>query len=87
MTEKIGANTLSDRNSEKILPQTLTEIETAKYIGMSQSYLRQARVKGNLHKHTPAPPFIKIGRSVRYLKVDLDSWLNAQKKLEHLNQQ
>lgn len=31
-----------------------------------------------------APPFIKIGRAVRYLREDLDQWLNQQVKLQHL---
>ena len=61
--------------------------ETAIYIKMSRSYLRQARVCGNRGKHTSAPPFIKIGRSVRYLREDLDQWLDGQQKLEHLGQQ
>jgi len=45
---------------------------------------------GNRDKRTPAPPFIKIGRSVRYLREDLDNWLDNWLdnflKLEHLGQ-
>lgn len=64
----------------------LTEKETSNYIGMSRSFLRQSRMNGNRENHTPAPPFIKIGRSVRYLKQDLDTWLDEFIKLEHLGQ-
>lgn len=66
--------------------KVLSEIETAEYIGMSRSFLRQSRMEGNRASRTPAPPFVKIGRSVRYIKDDLDNWLNSLQKLEHLNQ-
>lgn len=66
--------------------RVLTEQETSYYIGMSRSFLRQARMSGNRLNHTPAPPFIKIGRSVRYLREDLDDWLDQFQRLEHLQQ-
>lgn len=66
--------------------KALTELEAAKYIGMSRSFLAQARMDGVRDNRTPAPPFIKIGRSVRYLREDLDNWLNHFMKLEHLGQ-
>lgn len=61
--------------------RALTEVETAEYIGMSRSFLRQSRMEGN---RTPAPRFIKIGRAVRYLVEDLDSWLDSFYKQSHL---
>ena len=66
--------------------RALTELEAASYIGMSRSYLAQARMDGQRANRTPAPPFIKIGRSVRYLREDLDRWLDNFMKLEHLGQ-
>ncbi len=57
-------------------PRTLTDPETARYIGMSQSWLRQSRMTGN----PDAPPFLKIGRSVRYLRGDLDIWLEGHRR-------
>ncbi|MDP5130747.1 MAG: helix-turn-helix domain-containing protein [Paraglaciecola sp.] len=63
--------------------RVLTEIETAEYISMSRSYLRQSRMEGNRANRTPGPPFIKIGRSIRYLKEDLDKWLDEQPKHQH----
>nr|WP_324259517.1 DNA-binding protein [Cellvibrio fontiphilus] len=72
--------------TNKIQPKALTEIEASQYIGMSRSFLAQARMDGNRDNRTPAPPFIKIGRSVRYLREDLDRWLDAFMKLEHLGQ-
>lgn len=53
----------------------LTEKEAANYITMSQSFLRQDRMNGVRKNRTPGPKFLKIGRSIRYLKEDLDSWL------------
>lgn len=66
--------------------RVFTEIETAAYLGMSRSYLRQSRMDGNRENRTPAPPFIRIGRSIRYLKEDLDLWLDALPKYQQLNQ-
>lgn len=52
----------------------LTEKETAQYIGMSISWLRQSRMRGD----KDAPPFLKIGKSVRYRKSELDAWLDSK---------
>jgi excisionase family DNA binding protein len=54
---------------------TLTEKEAAQYIGMSRSFLRKDRMDGIRDNRTPGPQFLKLGRSIRYLKEDLDSWL------------
>lgn len=72
--------------NNKIEAKALTEIEASQYIGMSRSFLAQSRMDGNRDKRTPAPRFIKIGRSVRYLREDLDRWLDNFMKLEHLGQ-
>jgi predicted DNA-binding transcriptional regulator AlpA len=61
---------MSDKESA-----VLTDPHAANYIGMSESWLRQSRVNGN----PDAPPFIKIGRAVRYLKTDLEEWLRAHR--------
>lgn len=63
--------------------RALSEKEASEYIGMSRSFLRQSRMDGNRENRTPAPPFLKIGRSVRYLKEDLDNWLNSFSKQTH----
>ncbi len=55
--------------------RALTEREAAQYIAMSRSFLRQDRMNGRREGRTPGPAFLKIGRSVRYLKEDLDKWL------------
>jgi hypothetical protein len=56
-----------------------TTAEAARYIAMSESFLRQARMDGDRENRTPGPPFLKIGRAVRYLKHDLDTWLECHK--------
>lgn len=56
------------------------EAEAANYICMSRSFLSQDRVNGTLANRTPGPKYIKIGRSIRYLKDDLDSWLEQHRK-------
>ena len=66
--------------------RAFTEVEAAEYIGMSQSFLRQSRMDGKRENRTPAPPFIKIGRSVRYRLIDLDNWLDSFHTLEHIGQ-
>ncbi|MGE3319848.1 MAG: helix-turn-helix transcriptional regulator [Candidatus Berkiella sp.] len=53
----------------------LTEKEAAHYIGMSVSFLRRDRMEGVIGNRTPGPKWLKIGRSVRYLKEELDQWL------------
>ena len=59
--------------------------EAAAYIGRSKSYLEHGRSDGALQGQTPpSPPFIKAGRSVIYLREDLDQWLEAFPKLNHL---
>ena len=72
--------------TQDVSKRVLTEAETSQYIGMSRSYLRQARMEGNRASRTPAPPFIKIGRSIRYRQEDVDKWLDEFSKLEHLGQ-
>ncbi len=69
-----------------VVKRAFTEQETAAYIGMSRSFLRQSRMEGQRKNRTMAPPFIKIGRAVRYLKEDLDQWLESHTKRDHLSQ-
>ena len=56
-------------------PLALNEAQAATYTGMSRSFLRKARMNGNRHRQTPAPPYCRIGRKILYLRADLDAWL------------
>jgi hypothetical protein len=57
----------------------INEEAAAAYIGMSTSYLRISRMRGAT-KCTDAPPFVRIGKSIRYLPQDLDAWLAARRR-------
>lgn len=61
-------------------PRTLSDREAARYIGMSPSWLRQSRVSGS----ADVPPHLKIGRAVRYLRDDLDAWLESRRRTSTL---
>ena len=67
-----------ERMAHEVNSPTLTSPEAANYVGMSDSWLRQSRMRGN----PDAPPYIKIGKAVRYLRADLDAWLE---KLRHVD--
>lgn len=58
----------------------VNEKEAAKYIGMSVSFLRQARCDGPTANRTPGPVFYKLGISVRYRVSDLDTWLEQHRR-------
>jgi predicted DNA-binding transcriptional regulator AlpA len=59
--------------------RSLNEKEAAEYIGMSLSFLRQDRVNGFRETRTRGPEFSRIGRTVRYMKEELDAWLDKHK--------
>lgn len=62
-------------------PATFTERDAAAYIGTSPQFLRLSRHYGNRPGHAEGPPFIRLGggRSIRYLRTDLDAWLAAHR--------
>jgi predicted DNA-binding transcriptional regulator AlpA len=59
--------------------QLLDESKAASLIGMSVAFLRRGRHEGIVGGRTPAPPHLKLGRAVRYLRSDLDAWLAARR--------
>lgn len=60
-------------------PELLDEEAAAAYIGMSGAFLRAGRCRGIVGKRTPAPPHLKLGRSIKYSRADLDAWLAARR--------
>ncbi|MBU1056973.1 MAG: helix-turn-helix domain-containing protein [Proteobacteria bacterium] len=57
---------------QEIKPKTLNTVNSARYLGMSEGYLRKMRAQDE------GPVFIKIGgRRIMYLIADLDSYLNS----------
>lgn len=63
---------------KKIESQMLTTREASAYIGMSVWWLRKSRQK-RIRRDAPLPTY--FGRTVRYLKADLDRWL-TRKRIE-----
>lgn len=58
----------------------MTSREAAEYLGYSDYTMKRARVDGNLAGRTQ-PKYTKWGKSVRYLKKDLEAWA-ARGKVE-----
>ena len=52
----------------------LTERQAAASIAMSVSFLRQSRMDGIRRNRCPGPPWVQVGRSVRYDPVDIEKW-------------
>ena len=50
----------------------LVERDAARYLGLSQSFLRKSRRLGR------GPVFLRIGRAVRFRTADLDAFLEAR---------
>lgn len=65
--------------TQPVKRRLLTDPEAATYIGMSISFLRQGRMEGRRANRSPGPPFIKMGKSIRYDLQDLDAWLAANR--------
>lgn len=64
-----------------VVPAALDEAGAARYIGFSREFLRQSRSHGVRTGRTPGPPYVRIGRSVRYIVADLDAWLLAHRRV------
>jgi predicted DNA-binding transcriptional regulator AlpA len=52
-----------------------TPQEAAKILRVSQSWLAKARIRGD------GPPFIKVGRSIRYAEAALAQWMKSRQRL------
>jgi excisionase family DNA binding protein len=53
----------------------LTPKEAARLLKVSTSFLAKARMRGD------GPPFIKVGRSVRYSEAALVQWMKSRNRL------
>jgi hypothetical protein len=45
------------------------------YLKASESFLAKARMRGD------GPPFIKVGRSIRYGEAALQQWMKSRQRL------
>jgi predicted DNA-binding transcriptional regulator AlpA len=68
--------------TEKRLPteQMLTPKEVAVEWKISTSWLAKRRMEGD------GPPYIKVGRSVRYVRAEMLQWMKSRQRLS-TNQQ
>ncbi len=48
--------------------------DAARFIGMSESFLEKSR----FFRDPNGPPFVRIGRAVRYRRTDLEAWVQAK---------
>ncbi len=55
--------------------------EAAKYLGISDSALRQSRTENAKHLGLIPPPYYKLGRRVMYDSSELDAWLSNYRVL------
>lgn len=53
----------------------LSSIEVADYLGMDPNTVRGWRLKRITKGKFSYPPFIRIGRTIRYLKSDIDQYV------------
>lgn len=60
-------------------PELLDERAAAAYLGMSAAYLRADRYRGHVGGRTPGPAYLRLGRTIRYQREDLDAWLAAHR--------
>lgn len=56
----------------EVTPLAVDEDAAAARIGLAVSTLQKKRVSGD------GPPFVKLGRAVRYRLADLDAWVAAR---------
>lgn len=71
-----GSMRSENQDSDLLKNQLLTERDTAMYLGVSRSFLAQARMNGTVRKRTPGPPYIRLGRTIRYKQCDLEEWID-----------
>jgi excisionase family DNA binding protein len=53
----------------------LTPTEAAKVLKVSTSWLAKARMRGD------GPPYIRVGRSIRYSEAALLQWMKSRQRL------
>lgn len=60
--------------AEAVAAQYLTTVQAGIYLQLSEQTLRHKRVHGG------GPPFVRMGRAVRYRIADLDEWAGKDRK-------
>ncbi len=65
----------SQQKSAPVIMILLTPREAAHVLKVSVSWLAKARMSGD------GPPFIKVGRSIRYSEIALHQWMKSRQRL------
>lgn len=63
--------------AKPVLPviKLLTPKEAAQLLRVSLSWLAKARMRGD------GPPYIRVGRSIRYSEAELLQWMKSRQRL------
>lgn len=57
----------------------VTEEEAAELLSVSRQFLRKSRIEGNRSGHADGPPYVRVGRCIRYDVNDLKTWIERNK--------
>lgn len=66
---------LTSHKPVSTISNLLTPKEAAALLKVSASWLAKARMRGD------GPPFIKVGRSIRYSEAGLQQWTKSRQRL------
>ena len=55
-------------------PEYFPTRQAAQYLGVSAGWLASARCRGN------GPPYIKMGRAIRYRRLTLEKWMAQRER-------
>jgi hypothetical protein len=76
--EPAGARPISDGRAAKAgtgFERLLTPKEAAQFLRVSSSWLAKSRMRGD------GPPFLKLGRSIRYTEAGILLWTRSRQRL------
>ena len=72
MTRGGGKVPRNGRRAPDMTPCILNTPEAASYVKLSPVTMERKRLTGD------GPPYVKIGKAVRYRRADLDAWLESR---------
>jgi predicted DNA-binding transcriptional regulator AlpA len=75
MTLQSTASSAPLRSAVSAVIILLTAKEAARFLQVSLSWLAKARMRGD------GPPYIKVGRSIRYQESAIVQWMKSQQRL------
>jgi hypothetical protein len=74
-TAKALREDMAELDRATVKPALFTEKQAAEYTGIAEQTLRTYRMTGEIGNGTPAPAFVKVGRSIFYEKAEFDRWI------------